>query len=361
MRVGIVNFHGSYNYGSLLLTYALQRKMEEKGCEVEIINYLSFKQRNQYTLPIIVSRNPVKRFIERLFWIPYIKGMRQKYRKFDLFRNKYLNMTKEYDDFDSLKSIDDSFDLLISGSDQIWNLNCYDFSWAYYLTFSNKPKKVSYAPSIGHSMNDLGNENKSKLINALMNYQYISVRDSNTQNFIKSLINIKPEIVLDPTMLLTKDEWSSLAGDTPLIQGKYIFYYDPFDHKEGFKLAQEYGKKKGIKVITSNVYQAFYQPLSTFKHKLDCGPIEFLNLIKYANTCIGRSFHLAVFCILFHKQFIIVNGESDERIKELYKMFEIENYSNNQLITLNTENIDSILTKERIKSNNFINTCLKKD
>lgn len=361
MRVGIINFHGSYNYGSLLLTYALQRKIEEKGCEVKIINYLSLKQRNQYTLPIIVSRNPVKRFIERLFWIPYIKGMKQKYKMFDSFRNNYLNMTKEYDDFDNLKSIDNSFDVLISGSDQIWNLGCYDFSWAYYLTFSNKAKKISYAPSIGPGINKLGKDDKKTVINALKDYKYISVRDNNTQHFVEHLINIKPEIVLDPTMLLTKDEWSSLVGNTPLIQDKYIFYYDPFDHKEGFKLAQEYGKKKGLKVITSNVFQAFYQPLSSFKHKLDCGPIEFLNLIKYADICIGRSFHLAVFCILFHKQFIIVNGETDERVKELYKIFEIENYTNNKLITLNTENIDSILTKERIKSNNFINMSLKKD
>lgn len=359
MRVGIINFHGSYNYGSLLLTYALQKTIEDRGHDVKIINYLSSKQRNQYNLPIIVSRHPIKRFIERLYWLPYINGMRLKYEKFDNFRNSYLNLTEEYYGLNELKSIDDSFDVIISGSDQIWNLGCYDFSWAYYLTFSNKAKKNSYAPSIGPGINSLDDEDRAKVIEALKDYQYISVRDSNTQNFVEDLISMKPEIVLDPTMLLTKKEWSDLAGDIPLIQGKYIFYYDPFDHKEGFRLAQEYGKRKGIKVITSSVFQAFYQPLSSFKHKLDCGPIEFINLIKYAETCIGRSFHLAVFCILFHKNFIIVNGESDERVKELYKMFEIENYSKNQLVTLNAENIDSILIKERIKSNEFLNMCLR--
>lgn len=359
MRIGIINFHGSYNYGSVLLTYALQRKIEEKGHEVKIINYLSFKQRKQYNLPIIVSRNPIKRFIEKLFWIPYIKGMKLKYKKFNSFRENYLNMTKEYYDFDELKSLDSSFDIIISGSDQIWNLGCYDFSWAYYLTFTNEVKKVAYAPSIGPGINRLNAENKIMVINALKDYQYISVRDSNTQHFVESLIKIKPEIILDPTMLLTKEEWSYLSGNTPIIQGKYIFYYDPFDHKEGFKLAQEYGKEKGIKVISSNVYQAFYQPLSSFKHKLDCGPIEFLNLIKFADICIGRSFHLAVFCILFHKKFIIVNGEFDERVKELYRMFEIKNYENNKLITLDTKKIDSTLTNKRIESNKYLNKFLE--
>lgn len=118
---------------------------------------------------------------------------------------------------------------------------------------------------------------------------------------------------------------------------------------------------KGLKVITSNIFQAFYQPFSTFKHKLDCGPIEFLNLIKYADLCIGRSFHLAVFCILFHKKFIIINGEFDERIKELYKMFNINNYENNQTITLKSDEIDSILRKEKIKSSKFINMFLEKN
>lgn len=360
MKIGIINFHGSYNYGSLLLTYALQRKIEEKGYEVKIINYLSLKQRDQYHLPIIVSRNPIKCFIERLFWFPYIKEMKLKYKKFDSFRENYLNMTKEYYDFNELKSLDSSFDIFISGSDQIWNLGCHDFSWAYYLTFSNKAKKVSYAPSIGPGMNRLNDENKTRVINALKDYQHISVRDSNTQYFVESLINISPEIVLDPTMLLTKEEWADLSGNSPLIEGKYILYYDPFDHKEGFKLAQEYGKKKGVKVITSNVFQAFYQPFSSFKHKIDCGPIEFLNLIKFADICIGRSFHLAVFCILFHKKFIIVNGEFDERVKELYKMFEVKDYENNKLITLDSDNIDLILNKERIKSNEFINKFIGK-
>lgn len=358
MRIGIINFHGSYNYGSLLLTYALQRKIKEKGHEVKIINYLSLKQRNQYNLPIIVSRNPIKRFIERLFWIPYIKNMKLKYKKFDSFRDNYLNMTKEYYDFDELKSIDNSFDILISGSDQIWNLGCQDFSWAYYLTFCKNVKKVSYAPSMGPKINRLNDENKTRVINALNDYEYISVRDSNTQYFVESLINVKPEIVLDPTMLLTKEEWSDLSGDTPIIQGKYIFYYDPFDHKEGFRLAQKYGKKKGVKVITSNVYQAFYQPLSSFNHKLDSDPIDFLNLIRFADICIGRSYHLAVFCILFHKKFIIVNGEFDERIKELYKMFQINNFENNNLIILDSLKVDNILTDERIKSDIYINKFL---
>lgn len=332
--------------------------MEEKGCNVKIINYIPQKQKNQYKLPIIVSRNHIKRFIEKIFWIPYINGMKKKYIKFDLFRNKYFKLTQEYRNLDELKSIEESFDILISGSDQIWNLKCHDFSWAYYLTFCKNIPKISYAPSIGPSYNNIREEEIVKLKEALKDYKLISVRDSNTQHFVETLINNKPEILLDPTMLLTKEEWSNLAGNTPLIQGNYIFYYDPFDHKEGFKLAQQYGKENGLKVITSNVYQAFYQPLSSFTHKLNCGPIEFLNLIKFANICIGRSFHLAVFCILFYKNFIIVNGEYDERIKELYKTFKINNYENNKLITLNPINIKQTLAKERIKSNEFINKFL---
>ena len=84
--VGIVDFHAATNYGSALLAYALQRVVSDMGYDCSIINYQPQKQVDGYRLPILVSRHPVKRWIESLCWLPYNKQMKRKVDKFRVSR-----------------------------------------------------------------------------------------------------------------------------------------------------------------------------------------------------------------------------------------------------------------------------------
>ena len=141
----------------------------------------------------------------------------------------------------------------------------------------------------------------------------MAVRDSGTAAFFDSNL----PVVLDPTMLLDVEEWNKLAGDSPLIKGEYVFYYDPFDHEVGKNAAREYAVEHGYRIVSSNIYMIFQKDTRTFDYRLDAGPLEFLNFVKYAKYCIGRSFHLCVFSLLFRKEFQMADGLIDARNREL--------------------------------------------
>ncbi len=312
--VGIVNFHAAINYGSALLAYALQRTISDMGYDCQIINYQPKRQIECYRLPILVSRNPIKRWIESLYWGGDGKQMEQKYEKFHQFAHDYMRLTPYCNEPEHINDICGTFDFYIAGGDQIWNTKCADFEWYYYLDFVKNGKKIAYAPSMGPGGSAvISNDEVNKVKQEVSTFSAVAVRDSGTAELFDSNF----EIVLDPTMLLTTDEWSQLAGDKPLINGEYVFYYDPFDHDMSKLAAREYAKTHNCKIVSSNIYMIFKKDSKTFNYNLNVGPLEFLNLVKYAKFCIGRSFHLCAFSLLFHKEFKMVDGLRDKRNLEL--------------------------------------------
>lgn len=314
--VGIVDFHAAINYGSALLAYALQETISRMGYECKIVNYQPKEQIACYQLPILVSRHPVKRWIESLYWLKYNHQMEEKYEKFRSFSSTYLKTTPYCSNPDSINETCGEFDCYVAGGDQIWNTHCVEFEWYYYLNFvKDGCKKIAYAPSMGPAgKNEIKDEEEIKrVLHEVSTFQHVAVRDSGTATFFPN----KPEVVLDPTMLLPVEEWSKLAGDKPLVEGEYIFYYDPFDHVEGKLAAKKYAKVHQCKIVASNIYQIFQKDEKTFDYRLNVGPLEFLNLIKFAKSCIGRSFHLCVFSLLFQKKFQMVGGLVDQRNLEL--------------------------------------------
>ena len=147
--VGIVDFHAATNYGSALLAYALQRVVSDMGYDCSIINYQPQKQVDGYRLPILVSRHPVKRWIESLCWLPYNKQMKRKVDKFKSFAHDYMRLTPYCCDPSKINEECGTFDYYIAGGDQIWNTGCFEFEWYYYLDFVRNGKKIAYAPSMG--------------------------------------------------------------------------------------------------------------------------------------------------------------------------------------------------------------------
>ena len=192
---------------------------------------------------------------------------------------------------------------------------CYLFDFVA----EDKPK-VSYAASMGpHPCKDISNHYKD-LVNR---FCMVSVREKNTFNAIRPNLLEKQfcGIHLDPTLLLDAESYNPNIKP-PIVDGKippngYIFMYNPYFLKAVYEQARQLSKLTGLKVIVSNTNfksNVFYPD---FKKILQCGPWEFLWLLKNANYVIGRSFHLMVFAILFKKEFIAVNGMGDSRISDL--------------------------------------------
>lgn len=320
-RIGIITFHASYNYGSMLQNYALQQILFRLGYDVETINYRSRIQKEQYSpfMPFWELKDK-RRILLSLINLPYRRSLSKKAQLFEKFLSDNIILTEECQEEQQLKKLH-SYDIYLAGSDQIWNWKARDFSWCYLLDFVAEDKpKVSYATSMGPNLcNDIDSHYKDLLNKFCM----VSVRDKNTYNVIHSYLqeNKYCGIHLDPTLLLDAETYSPNIT-LPHVDGKfptdgYIFMYNPYFLRDVYEQARKLSQLTGLKVVVSNTNLKSTVLYPDFKKVLECGPWEFLWLLKNANYVIGRSFHLIVFSILFKKNFFAVNGMGDSRICDL--------------------------------------------
>lgn len=323
MKIGIITFHASFNYGSMLQAYALQTFLEREGHDVEIINFRTAKQKSMYPKPIRFNNyGNVKQNIKRLLFEPNtILPLLKKWSLFDKFLHNRLKITKEYSTVEELIQANFKYDLLITGSDQIWNTDCGDFSEAYFGNFINSTiPKIAYAVSMGpHPETKDPEFYKSEV----MNFKAISVREQRTKSFLENNgICDNAQVVLDPTMLLEKEDYLNIINPKPLINKDYVFYYTPFgpNHKV-LKEAATIAKEKGLPIICDNSY--YVNALKEYSNVIPypaVGPEQFLNLIMNAKAVCGESFHLMIFSIIFGKEFYCINGDVDSRIQNLAKI-----------------------------------------
>lgn len=331
-KVGIVTFHASYNYGSMLQAYALQQVILNMGFDCEIINFRTERQKQMYR-PDFCQGGICERFKRLVMQFPYINQLYKKNSLFENFlKNNLVLSDKEYTTLKDLEQETFHYDYYISGSDQIWNTQCFDFDWAYFLPFVKHGKKIAYAPSMGPCPESLvTGDNLSRIVSLLQNYDCLSVREPRTADFIHKSFIKEILVTLDPTLLLSSNQWNDLIDTTPIIEGDYILLYSP--KSESFyltyKLAEEISKCYGIKVVLSKIpkYRCDIRRWHNFEIKADIGPKEFLNLCKNAKLVCCDSFHAVVFSILLQKPFAIVNGMKDSRITNLLHLTGLQNHS----------------------------------
>lgn len=346
-KVGIITFHASHNYGSMLQAYALQQVVLGMGFDCEIINFRTERQKKMYR-PDFCQGGIYERFKRLIVQLPYINQLYKKSSLFEAFlKNDLILSDREYETLEDLEQETFHYDYYISGSDQIWNTACLDFDWAYFLSFVKHGKKIAYAPSMGASPEIL--EKKLDLncfTSLLQGYDRLSVREPRTAEFIqKSFIN-EIFVTLDPTLLLSSKQWNDLIDTTPIIQGDYIFLYSPKSESfyPTYKLAEDISKHYGIKVVLSKVpkYWCDKKRWCNFEIRADVGPKEFLNLCKNAKLVCCDSFHAVVFSILLQKPFAVINGMDDSRIANLLNLTDLQCHS----IELNGQIEDSIFNTD---------------
>lgn len=371
-KVGIITFHASYNYGSMLQAYALQQTVSGLGHDCEIINFRAERQKEMYRLPW--QRGDFLGKVKRgVMYLPIMCRLKRKQQLFEAFLNdEYCLSEMEFHTSDELKTAALKYDCYVSGSDQIWNTSCRDFDNAYFLDFAGGKTRIAYAPSLGPkpSLPEDGNM-LATIKDALISYDYISVREVGSAMKIKELTGMDVPVVLDPTLLLDSDEWLAKAGDVPIIKGDYVFLYSPWPNAEAWQYALKLAKWCKSKVVVSNVYSSscdntyLFDP--TFRLYLEAGPKEFLNLCRHAKYVVGQSFHLAVFCIHMCKPFVIVGGADDSRVANLLGLTGLMSRSigcaEDILIKLKDADINfeyarRALRIERVKCMEWLGNCL---
>lgn len=310
--IGIMTFHASYNCGSILQCMALQRVLKEKfNKESEVINFSNKGQRDVYS--VFYKKKNLKNIVKNILCIPGKSMIEKHYEIYKNYIKNNIKMSKDrYLTDEQLNGIEDNYSMLISGSDQIWNVNCDDSDKAYFLSFANHTKKISYAASLGAT--DIRETPEKEIYKDLISqYNYLSVRENNAKKWIEDLTGKDVEVVLDPTLLINEGEWKDI--EQPLsekLPNKFIFYYAFGYQKENNEAINNIAKEHNMKVVIIDSKQWYIKKLYKYSNFIlleETGPNAYLNLIDKSEYVITCSFHGAAFSSIFHKKFIYINGK----------------------------------------------------
>lgn len=295
-NVGIITYHRPINYGAILQVYALQKKIKEFNVKCDVIDYRNITLESLHRKKKLSEAKNLKQFVRDVL---LLKNHNLKFDKFREFSEKHLIFSRPLHDFDGMVSISNNYDKFVVGSDQVWNYKINKMDPVYFLKFVNdNSKKVTYAVSFG--VNDIPEIYKKKYIDFLKDFNNILIREKKGREIINNLISKESNIVLDPTLLVSKEEWYEIATEKKHLKDKYILVYAFSGSKYIMDLAKNISKKTGYKIIwICNSYKKSFN----IKYIKSAGPDEFLGLFKNAEYIITNSFHGTIFSINFNKHF----------------------------------------------------------
>lgn len=328
MKIAILTFFESENYGTVLQAYATQKYIEKLGHEVELLHIKRVVNGSSSHYTTMVSPPTILEKIKyKIVSICKKKSMRKKGEEFHLFRKKNLRISKYYDSEEKLKDELEKYDLYISGGDQIWNPYHKVFSLHYMFDFlpSDVPR-ISYGSSFGVSaiQDELIESNMRE---QLVKYKAIGVREQSGVARVRNM-GLEAVQVLDPVFLL-HDDWGVFVKGRPQ-KKKYCLVYALIGYPkvEKDKIAA-FAKKRGLEVVILPFNRQ--NCLNRFNKQFGLSPQEFLNYVAHAEYVFTNSFHGLAFSVLFQKQFTLLGCDSEEglakreRLIDILTLFSIEN------------------------------------
>lgn len=366
-NIGVITFHGSHNYGSVLQAFALSKQLQLMGYNVKIINLRNINQKNAYK---IFKKN--QSFLHLCFTgIIYFK-LKRRFAKYENFINNVLPLTsQEFSSGEELKAANLKFNIYICGGDQIWNPNCQDFEPAYFLDFvKDGAKKISYSPSLGKTEFD---QKQLKTIQDLIQgFSNISVRESQGADILKKLTHIPISIVCDPVLLLEKKYWTQMAMK-PRIKKPYILVYFLTNNHGNRNLISYFKKQTGYEVVILNEYIKDY--FKSYHRAIDSSPQEFVGLFKNASLVYTNSFHGTLFATIFNKPFYTaiakdenVNNNNDSRKIDFLERIGLQNRmisdsvpEKDEILSIDYFNANKKLEEFRIFSLDYLQNALEEE
>ncbi len=365
MKVGIITVHNAYNVGAMIKAYALKTTLNEMGHTCHIIDYNSFSVKSHYGIYsssdsfVFNIKQTIKNVIKKLL-------RKKQHRRFDEFKNNYMNLTKKYNTIKELNE-DIDMDVVFCGSDQIWNpdiMNSRDIP-VFFLQFGRSSmKRVAFAPSIG--MDSLDEKYHSTYSNYLNQFDKISCREISGVEILKKIVDKPIKQAVDPTLLLNCEKWSSLANDSYLnINEDYLLIYQLDYNRELVKSAIELAGKKNLKVyLISASAKKTDEVVNTIEN---AGPLEFLSAFKNAKYIFTNSFHGTVFSLMFEKEFYIFpHATRNTRIESILEIAGLTEriIADKSVVDTKWKEIDYIDVNERLNkhieaSRQYINEALE--
>lgn len=355
-KIALITFHDTTNFGALLQTYALYKKLNDMGYDCSVLDY-QCKNIIKREIPdrFSYSLNPKSLMIEILVKSKF----RRRYSTILQFMSKYMSkMTQPYNR-ESVFSIKENFDSYVVGSDMLWGLDITDSDYSYFLDFvPDEKRKFSYATSIGKR--EWSKEETEKISMLLNRFNAVSVREEVTKERLMPVLSKPCKVVCDPTMLLTAEEWKPYVSKRYSKGGFVLAYFDTDDGKT-FKDAKEYSQSNGKELLVISSSLSFL----THTHNIYPAAVEeFLSLIYYADTVFTASYHGLLFSLYFHKNFVYYNRQPAYRMETVAKRVGVENREGrivdlNNLPPLDYAAIDKKMAEYRDYSITYIKEALR--
>lgn len=361
MKIGLLTFYTAKNIGAQLQAFALYTKLKNFGYDVEFVRY----EPKYLSVPYRFFRNVklkngmlsvIKQSLLHIVYDTFV-WLRTIYH-YARFQNRYLDIsTKRYcDPMELSRSV---YDVFIVGSDQIWNpeITDHQIDPIYSLDFPSSQKlKISYAASF--SEKNINNVDVSLLIERLRTFNHISVRENQLATYLKSKSALKIDVVLDPTLLLTKDEWIRFIPRKRIVSSSYVLLYQARGAKKTIlQQVEKIANKLNANVIDASGMN--YRIRHNGMQYVD--PLEFLNLILYAELVVTVSFHGTALSVVLERPFysILLKDGRDGRVVDLLDRVSLSSQLRNindelEMPVMNYLGVSKILDKLRSHSIEYL-------
>lgn len=368
MKVAIITITDGQNYGNRLQNYALQEVLKSLGFEV-----LTIRRKNHHDKKRIIR--VIKRNIKRILGRPYGKYRLIRKKRFDDFNSKYIQFDRAVlQDNKAPKDIKNRFRYFVVGSDQVWNAGfriIREDLLNYLASFADPGQRISYAASFG--TDTIPPESEDIFREELSRFKAISVREEAGIELLHSL-GLQGSVVLDPTMLLTAEQWAlvgkkpSYILDTPYVLTYFLGGRDQRIIRECIDTVS--AGKKVINLENASVPESRIENIEFYS----TGPAEFIWLIFHAECVITDSFHATAFSIIFHRPFLVFDRKAinnsykmGNRIETLLGRFNLEkNKAGLDIVPsfpepYDIDRVDKILSIEREKSISYLKRALSNE
>lgn len=365
MKIGTINYHNAYNYGAVFQAEALQSIIETLGYDCEIIDYHNPQVEAQYNFkPIRLDKELIKNLKANLVLLPFITKKKTNFQSWINGYKKTSYTTKE-----ELRDLAESFDKIIVGSDQVWNMKCHGADESFFLDFARDQQKIAYAASFG--THELPQEYLSLYQRHLSAFSSISVREKRGIEIVNDLIGVKVSCTMDPVLLVGRDHWEKKASNFNL-KIPYIFVYQLGHSNDVNQYVRGLRSKLKFPVvfITGHIGNMVHYRISD-KNYSSASPEDFLSLIEGASYVVTNSFHATVLSLMFHKPFsVVAEGGSEaaynSRIYSLLSSYGLESRIYSKFDAGQFEKdvcfdlYDEVIESDRKRSIEFLKESIKK-
>lgn len=310
MKIGILTITPSIGFGGIMQSYALKTLLENlTGAEVSVISYVSsdsFRSKIRFFL---------KAFYKAVFRCEYVKFSKKAQDRFVgqntiPFIEKYLNVSESIDSESKLHVfIDSNFDAVVFGSDQIWRPK-YVLGISNYFGYgiSEGIKRIAYAASFGVGNWEYDAEQTAECRQLISKFDYVSVREQSGVRLIKEYLAYSGEVFcdLDPTLLLTKEDYEILLSERP--DKRYVFSYVLDSNEDKNRVGRSVGDffKEDVYIFNTNAEN----PHAPLKKRVAPRVEEWISGIYYSDFVVTDSFHGCLFSIIFNKPFLVYVNRS---------------------------------------------------